>query len=414
MHENIFGSTQKIRNIHTLIHTLTSHKMDNVYNEMLALNYVVNVENDENGSETYKLEPNFFEQPNQIDLTTPELSPSSSTSNLELPLNLDTQYKDIINELNLDDSFSEENLSCVEISQVLQPELDHELLTYLGGSGITPPPTPDYTNDQKTYYTMEATNIPQPNNESNSVYGQYQNYPAMTHDLPTNYFYYQQHPPASVAIVPQNLPQFQQEYYALQTIPTPEPSPEPIPEPVQFNFEIPEKQTVLHDEPACSLPNKTTTNSTSATCVKPSKPTEKRKRRKTYVQYTGDYACELCDRTFGRRSNLTQHNKSHHSGPRQFRCKQCGKRYQFQAELDTHTKRHAATEKPFHCSECAKRFCYRMDLSRHFNLHHGNVPFRCPECGKGFVRADHLSAHLVCHARRTAPRQSAGKGKTPK
>ncbi|KAL2009354.1 hypothetical protein VTN00DRAFT_7548 [Thermoascus crustaceus] len=49
-----------------------------------------------------------------------------------------------------------------------------------------------------------------------------------------------------------------------------------------------------------------------------------------------DYGCEICGRSFGRRTDLKRHIDSIHHGTRRFGCEQCGRRFTRQDTLTRH------------------------------------------------------------------------------
>ncbi|XP_058822756.1 zinc finger protein 69 homolog [Topomyia yanbarensis] len=413
--------------------------MDNVYKELANLNYIVKIDNGEDGSEKYTLQRSLDGQLDQFELPTYQTH-TPVIDRDDLPETLAVDYDDIIKELSVDTL--PQDSSGLEISQSSEPTTLEELVTKLQYDNITPPMTPDYTmNDNPTRYPQTSTirfpyygNIPHPEYEqfpqpTTIGFPYYGNMPYPEHEQFPGYppYPYTAQPLYSPIYVPYptkllpcymppdyHLPDSQ--HISVRTIPTPEPSPEIVSSPVKNTptaLSIIENQSQVDRDSHRTKDKQAITGSTipkqksapaasskhrhtSAICSMPTlKPSLKGK--KTYVQYDGNFYCTLCDRNFGRQSSLTQHNINRHSGPRQYRCAQCGKRYQFPKELETHEQRHRALKKPFPCSKCPKQFYHRMDLERHHSKHHGQVPFRCSECGKGFARGDHLSAHLVSH-----------------
>lgn len=126
-------------------------------------------------------------------------------------------------------------------------------------------------------------------------------------------------------------------------------------------------------------------------------------RNRTRIVYeNSSFVCEPCDRTFGRRSGLIQHNNTHHSGPREHRCEECGKRFHTQDDLLRHIQRHLTVHKPHKCAECPRQFHYHQDLERHIAVRHGVAKYECQHCGKRIARRDHLLSHEASHTKKLA------------
>lgn len=126
-------------------------------------------------------------------------------------------------------------------------------------------------------------------------------------------------------------------------------------------------------------------------------------RKRTRIVYeNSSFVCEPCDRTFGRRSGLIQHNNTHHSGPREHRCAECGKRFHTQDDLQRHIQRHLTVHKPHKCAECPRQFNYHQDLERHITVRHGVAKYECQHCGKRIARRDHLLSHEASHTKKLA------------
>ena len=82
-----------------------------------------------------------------------------------------------------------------------------------------------------------------------------------------------------------------------------------------------------------------------------------------------EHTCDVCQKTFLHKGNLTRHKNSTHLG----------------------MKNHA-------CDECEMLFAQKSDLTRHMNSTHlGMKLHKCPECGKLFTQLAHLKTHLDRH-----------------
>ncbi|OUC43050.1 zinc finger, C2H2 type, partial [Trichinella nativa] len=93
------------------------------------------------------------------------------------------------------------------------------------------------------------------------------------------------------------------------------------------------------------------------------------KRRRSWkehkVQDEGLYACDQCDKMFGKQSSLARH-KYEHSGQRPYKCDVCEKAFKHKHHLTEHKRLHSG-EKPFQCNKCLKRFSHSGSYSQHMN-----------------------------------------------
>jgi uncharacterized Zn-finger protein len=75
------------------------------------------------------------------------------------------------------------------------------------------------------------------------------------------------------------------------------------------------------------------------------------------------YACDQCDKMFGKQSSLARH-KYEHSGQRPFVCTICDKAFKHKHHLTEHGRLHSG-EKPFRCTHCLKTFSHSGSFSQH-------------------------------------------------
>ncbi|VDM26476.1 unnamed protein product, partial [Toxocara canis] len=95
---------------------------------------------------------------------------------------------------------------------------------------------------------------------------------------------------------------------------------------------------------------------------------EKRERQNWKLHRTeeeGLYACDQCDKMFGKQSSLARH-KYEHSGQRPYKCDVCDKAFKHKHHLTEHKRLHSG-EKPFQCDKCLKRFSHSGSYSQHMN-----------------------------------------------
>lgn len=80
---------------------------------------------------------------------------------------------------------------------------------------------------------------------------------------------------------------------------------------------------------------------------------------------SGLFACDQCEKTFGKQSSLARH-KYEHSGQRPYKCDVCEKAFKHKHHLTEHKRLHSG-EKPFQCDKCLKRFSHSGSYSQHMN-----------------------------------------------
>ncbi|XP_077597925.1 uncharacterized protein LOC144213371 [Stigmatopora nigra] len=107
-------------------------------------------------------------------------------------------------------------------------------------------------------------------------------------------------------------------------------------------------------------------------------------------------SCSVCGKTFTHKGTFKMHTRAH-TGKKPFSCSVCGKRFTEKRGLKIHTRTHTG-EKPFGCLICGKRFTEKRRLKIHTRTHTGEKPFSCSVCSKAYSKNEYLKIHIRTHS----------------
>lgn len=107
------------------------------------------------------------------------------------------------------------------------------------------------------------------------------------------------------------------------------------------------------------------------------------------------HSCEFCKKKFGRLENLKAHMMLH-TGERPYACKECSMTFTHLSTLRSHMQVHTGV-KPHECSVCEHKFTQLSSLRAHMVLHTGTKPYKCEVCENSFSFQGALKRHMLIH-----------------
>ena len=97
------------------------------------------------------------------------------------------------------------------------------------------------------------------------------------------------------------------------------------------------------------------------------------------------WQCEICNKFFAYKNNLTRHKKYGHLSTKAFKCDydQCKKTFKSKYRLNDHKKK-THSSKNFKCNLCNYKTAIKYDLKKHINKHTKKIEYTCNHEGCNF------------------------------
>ena len=111
---------------------------------------------------------------------------------------------------------------------------------------------------------------------------------------------------------------------------------------------------------------------------------------------THEHECDICLKTFAKRTNMERHKKTHVTGESstKFTCEECGKQFARSDNYERHMKSvHGAP--PHKCVDCGQTFKCFDSLLRHIDTRSKQDLNKCSKCEKIFCNYKKLWAHFT-------------------
>lgn len=115
-----------------------------------------------------------------------------------------------------------------------------------------------------------------------------------------------------------------------------------------------------------------------------------------HVASVEDHKCDKCPKTFKSHNGLKNHLLAH-TNDFKFLCPHCGVGYMYKSEFDAHCGKHE-NRKPYQCKVCDKTFTTNSNMRAHERAAHKEVKvFNCMECTRTFSCKSYLQQHMHMH-----------------
>ena len=111
------------------------------------------------------------------------------------------------------------------------------------------------------------------------------------------------------------------------------------------------------------------------------------------------HKCPICDKGFFEKCKMIAHmdiHKKPEERGRKYKCTQCDKEFHSRSYWKDHQNKHSG-ERPYACKLCSKTFATSTCRNKHMLYHSTDRPFKCPYCIKAFRMQAKLNYHMVVH-----------------
>lgn len=113
-----------------------------------------------------------------------------------------------------------------------------------------------------------------------------------------------------------------------------------------------------------------------------------------------NHLCNICGMGFQRMSHLRNHFLGH-TKEKPYACDKCDKKFGRKYSLMTHISRRHLNERKHVCTYCSQAFFNKDILTRHVRRHTGEKPYKCQVCEKAFIQKIALDLHMKVHTNAT-------------
>ena len=118
--------------------------------------------------------------------------------------------------------------------------------------------------------------------------------------------------------------------------------------------------------------------------------------RRFHMLHTEVYTCNICGKTFRRKSEMIIHIKRHKE-TKSYSCSQCSRKFAVSYDLTQHIRNVHGEEKPYECDICKTKFRTISFLKSHIGSSHIGLKYPCTICAKVFCTSHARQRHALKH-----------------
>lgn len=118
----------------------------------------------------------------------------------------------------------------------------------------------------------------------------------------------------------------------------------------------------------------------------------------THHENEDPLTCGVCNKVFPDKESIKKHMVEHQGSKLEYACDKCDKSFSKEVSLKMHISHmHKSTPGPLSCDICKEAFTVKLKLMEHMLTHTSVMPHKCTICSASFKQEFRLKAHMLTH-----------------